>query len=988
LRALALALALALRAAAAVAQAAPALEAGSEAALAEPGPVVQAIEIRSETPLGEEILEDLLPLLNVEVGQPLTDERVSRTLRNLQATGIASEIELYTRAERAADADGVDGEEGADGVDGADGEEGVVAVLVLHPAVRVEAVRVAGDLGGFREAELRRELPQGEAEPLSEDRILRGFLQLQEFYEERGHLAAAVRVDVDTDEATRRAVVTYEVQSGPRSQVAAVEFLGQTAPFTEQQLVERLEAGPGEPYVRRTVRDDAERLRSWLVGQGYGDANVGRPEVAVDPERPAVTLVYSVEVGPKVVVEVTGADLGKLRQERLLPFLGEQGYDETLVQQAEQLIERYYQQQGHYKVEVDIEEQRSDGVLQVEVTVRPGPLYKIAEIEFTGNESFREEELTDLMATSEPGWSSFFSFFGGGNGRLVQEELDADLENLRRFYQLQGFSQAEVGPARIEERGGELRIVIPIAEGPRQQVGELRFVGIEAFDPQGLDLPLAAGGPFHPARLNQALDTLRLEYFDRGYATAQVSAREAWDPEHLRVDVTIVDVTVEALEGPRMVLDRIIVRGNQRTDSGVIRRSLGVDTGDPISETRMLEIERELYRMGIFSSVDAELTWAGLETSTRDLVVRVREGRPRRVAYGLGIEYDSDESQWNPRGSVSFSHNNVAGRAFTFRTDLRLSLRENSFRLLFVQPYLGPYPVPVTYSLFYFDETRDHWDVTRQGVRVEAVRELGRRRIGLIYDYRLVEVELESGFPVFDVEREDRDLRVSSLIPSFFWDRRDDPVLATEGWSSLAQLQYAFPFAEAEGDFLKLFLQQTQLLNLSGGTPPARRQVVAASLRLGAIEPLADLDPAENPEVPSGLPSADVFIDERFFAGGPTTHRAYGRDDLGRCGETLVDCGDEPDEFRSVGGNGLLLFNLEYRFPLFGDIVGGTLFYDAGNVWADWRDIDFGQVRQGVGVGVRYNSPIGPLRLDIGWNLDREPHEESFAFHLNFGNPF
>jgi outer membrane translocation and assembly module TamA len=157
-------------------------------------------------------------------------------------------------------------------------------------------------------------------------------------------------------------------------------------------------------------------------------------------------------------------------------------------------------------------------------------------------------------------------------------------------------------------------------------------------------------------------------------------------------------------------------------------------------------------------------------------------------------------------------------------------------------------------------------------------------------------------------------------------------------------------------------------------------------LRVGGIEPFDSiLD--QDPELPENLPNADVFIAERFFGGGGTTHRAYGRDDLGIPGQTLIRKAGEAEEYASVGGNGLLLFNLEYRFPLFGP-VGGTVFYDAGNIWADWRDIDFGEVRNGLGVGLRYLSPIGPIRADVGWKLDRERFEKNPSYSLSFGNPF
>ncbi len=918
------------------------------------GPIVSAIEIRSEAVPEDEVLQDLEGLLAFEVGEPLTEESVRGTLRNLQASGFSSSAEIYTQPSPGTAATGAE----------------VEVIVVLRPVVRVRDVLVQGDLG-LDSAELRRVLPQKEAEPLGEEAVIQGVYSLVDLYEERGYFGAQVRVRVETDEPTLQAAVIYDVTSGPRARVQSIQFEGDLGPFQPAALAERLEVGLGEPYSRPEVRQDGERLERWLVEQGHRTARVQAP--AQEPEGDGVRLTYPVEVGPKVEVEVIGADIDRLRRRDLLPFLGRAGYDEALVLQAVDRIERHYQEEGHYKAKVEHEEQESEGLLRLVIRIDPGPEYTLQQVTFTGNQTFQSEQLTDLIQTSGR------SLLSLGSGRLVEDVLEEDLKNVQRYYQVQGFTTVEVGPADIEERGTDLFMTIPIAEGPRLRVVNLDFQGIEALDGDEIraSVRLEDGGPFHPYLLEQSLNGLRAAYRDKGFTEAQVSAREDWNPDH-----TLVDVAIDVLEGQQTLLDRVIVRGNRRTEGGVIRRTLAVERGDPISERRALEIERDLYRLGVFSSVDVELTRAGLESATRDLIVRVEEGRPRRLSYGVGLEFSSDESEqdkWNPRGTFSFSHNNVAGRAYTLRTDLRVSPQDQIFRLSFNQPYAIRWAVPVSYSLFYFNENKDDWDVVRYGVRVEAEKVYTDRRVALAYDYRIVEPEEDPDFPTVE-ERNDRPYRLSSLIPSFFWDRRDDPVLSTRGWSALAQLQYAFPVLGTDGNFLKLFVQQTQYLGLH------QFGNLAASLRLGGIEPFDSiLD--QDPELPESLPNANVFIAERFFGGGGTTHRAYGRDDLGIPGQTLIRKPGEEEEYASVGGNGLLLFNLEYRFPLFGP-VGGTVFYDAGNVWADWRDIDFGEVRNGLGVGLRYLSPIGPLRVDIGWKLDREPFEDPFAFSVSFGNPF
>lgn len=944
--------------AAAAARAQPPAGAGPAA---EAGPVVRAIEVRSEAQLVERERREVVGLIALEVGGPLSDEAVRQTLRNVQASGVAYEVELYSRP--------VAGESAGDGV---------VAAVVLRPLVRVERVEIVGELG-VDVGELRRVVPQRETDPLFEDRVLRGVYQLEDHYRDRGFLEAEVRVDVTTDPATRRAVVTYQVRSGPRARVGSVAFEGEIASFTPEQLTEPLEAHPGAHYDRGRVREDAERLRSWLVERDYRTARVDPPAERTDAAAGVVHLTYSLAAGPRVVLEVIGAEAGDLRRRGLLPFMEPQGYDEALVLQAVARIREHYQREGFYKVEVDWSEGRQEGVLTVVLSIRPGPSYALEQVDFTGNETFDDQQLAELMTTSAQSPLSLGGLLPLGGGRLVESELEEDLENLHRFYALQGFAEARVGPPRIAESNHTLRLTIPIEEGRRRRVGRLDFEGIEHLDVEPLRrrLPLADQGPYHPLLLEQALDVLRTAYADAGFAEAQVSARAEWSP-----DETIVDLTIEAIEGPQAVVDRIIVRGNRRTQSEVIRRTLAVKRGEPIGETRLLELERDLYQLGIFSSVEVELMRAGLAGTRRDLVVRVEEGRPRRVTYGLGYEYNGDDNeQSGPRGSVSYTHGNVAGRAISLRADLRLSAFDQSARLLVDQPAVSRYRVPLTSSIFFFHETKDHWQVDRYGTRVEAIRSLDDRRLGFAVDWRTVETTLDPEFDLRDVDqREDRPYQLLSAVPNFLWDRRDDPVLATRGWSALATLQYAFPAFGTDGDFLKLFVQQTYYLGLGRGG------VVAASVRAGGIEPFRTL-PEDDPELPEDLPSSNVFIDERFFAGGQTSHRAYARDDLGIRGETLIPRPDG-EGFAEVGGNGLFLVNLEYRFPLAGP-VGGTLFYDAGNVWADWRAIDWSEVKEGVGLGVRYLSPIGPLRFDVGWKLDRDPGESARPVYLlSFGNPF
>ncbi|HEY4588014.1 MAG TPA: POTRA domain-containing protein, partial [Thermoanaerobaculia bacterium] len=380
------------------------------------GPKVTEIEIRSDAPLPEP--QDFESLIEAEVGEPLTLERIRHTLRNLQASGTAAETELYTREDPARD--------------------GVVAVIVFRAVPEVSEVRVTGKLGLSKD-DLRRAIPQEEAQPLSEDKVVQGVDALKGLYDRSGYFRARVRVAVETNPITRRAVITYRVNSGPRATVSTIAFDHPVDPFQPAQLIKQLRLQPGKPFSRRVAREDAERLQDWLIRQRYGEARVDPPREEREERANAVKLTYPIQTGPKIVLTVRGADEKKLRKEGLLSFLGESGFDEALVVQAQSRIQTWHQRQGHYDVRVDVGEKTVDGQLGLTIDVVPGPVYTLREIAFQGNVEISDARLRDLMTTSLP------SLLRRGSGRLVQADLDADVESLQRYYALSGYTRAEVG---------------------------------------------------------------------------------------------------------------------------------------------------------------------------------------------------------------------------------------------------------------------------------------------------------------------------------------------------------------------------------------------------------------------------------------------------------------------------------------------------------------------------------------------------------------
>jgi len=887
--------------------------------------------VRSDVPLGE---GDVAPLVELAPGEPYDAELLRRSLRNLAVAGLAAEAEGRTRP----------------------AGDGIEVELTLRAELRVQEVALEGDLP-IREARIRDAIPQKAGRPLREDRVIRGVFQVEDLLGEEGFGDAKVRLDVETEPGAKSVRVIYRLEPGARTLIGAIRILDIGTRPIELPARQALRSAEGRPYRKSTVREDAERLLQFLHSEGYREARV----LPVDESRhdDLVDLTWHVELGRRVVLELAGGDRKELAKRGLLPLQGDEGYDEALVLQAVAEIRRFYQERGNYRVAVTSSEREEEGRLVVRIEVEPGERYRLVEVRFEGEDlSFSPDRLEPLLATTRRRLLAF------GSGRLVDNQLDEDLANLRSFYALQGFDRARIGPARVAEQGGDLRVTIPIVEGSRRRIASVRIVGAEHLDTAALlaALPVTVGSPYHSLNIEVGAEKLRTELDARGFQSAIVVPEVGWDEERSQADVVF-----RVLEGERSTAEAIVVRGNSRTDARLVRRFLGISAGEPISLAKQLEAQRGLYALGAFSHVDVQAPVYLGEFAAHEVVVEVEEGRTKSVLLGAG--YDSDQGA---RGLLRLSESNFLGRLQTVQLDALLSQNEQDYRLITRQPYLWRWPIEHKALLYFEQEKRTSFDVRRRGVGTGVSRGFGHLTAGLFANYRLVEEVVKLPDP--DIPRESQEAKVASLTASLGYDRRDDPIDPTRGWHAAAEVERATPFLRADADFLKLFGQVGVALPLgSWGT-------LAGSARGGILFPQTQLGGGGE-----GEPIDAVPVSELFYAGGRTTHRAFRRDELGIPGSTLSI--DENGNPLPRGGGALALVNVDWRIPIAGDF-GAVLFVDGGNVWRRYEEFDWGDARWGAGVGVRYRSPLGPLRAEIGWKLDREPFEDPYVISISIGNAF
>ncbi|MFZ2491814.1 MAG: translocation/assembly module TamB domain-containing protein [Thermoanaerobaculia bacterium] len=904
----------------------------------------------------------------VKPGQPLTVREVQSSIKNLFATGNFRDVR----------------------VDAADTADGVAITFSLYLHYRVGKVELTG-IAGADKTGAERAVGVRPGDILSLNAVDDSAIEVQEALANRGFLQSTVDPETSFDRQRSIADVVFSITPGPLAHVGDVGIDGKLGPFSPAELVARMKMKSGEPFRLAEARADADRIEAFLVRRGHRRADVDFLSHVQDPATGLVSLRYSVTVGPRVEVEVTGVSRRSVR--RWLPFRGDQAYSEDAVDRAADDIVRALQEKGHFNAAVDTESSLEDGTWTTTFHVRPGMKYRLGDVTFTGNARISDKDLRDVIATSPGGGVRRFlaTIFRRPTG-VTREQLEDDRESLESYYRLRGYRDAAAGDPIVNTRpDGTLSVVFPVTEGGQTLVTSVTVEGNEQVPAGDLPKPqLRAGDPLNPQLLHDDVVALQTFYANRGNAEVQVTPRV-----ETAEDATTAAVAYVIAEGPQIRIDEVIVRGNTYTDTDVVLRKADLERGDPFSYTSILEAQRELYRLGIFQRIEIQAEQSGTTVADRDVVIEVEEGRNLTLTGAVGLRGQRGDtgkgSEIAPRIAAAASHRNLFGTGRFLGLEGVYSEEQQEAFLTYREPFIGPWNVPLQLQIFQTDDsTRSGATIQQQGTSLEATKVAGlQTRWSLRYEYKISrcvaglicdKLHGEEGSPIVpDLPRTLLDIQISSITPTFFWDRRDDIIDPHRGFFTSASLEYAFPLQEAKAHFIKQYAQGAWYL------PVSDRTVFALSGRLGLIRPLG------------GTSNRDVPLSERFTAGGENTHRAF---PLDRLGDICIDDsgapipGCERTLFREtptsgilpLGGSGMFIVNAEYRFPLFGP-VGAAVFGDAGNVYPR-SSIRFDELRYGAGVGIRYLSPVGPLRFDVGWPLERRNYERSFSYFITLGYAF
>ena len=953
--------------------------------------------------------------LAVEIGKPVRREQVAMSLRALYQTGDYADLRAVETSEKG----------------------GVRLDFVVRENLFINQVIIEGLTAPPSEtsavAAMQLSLGQTYRAVDIEDAISR----LTDALREEGLYQAKAKAELRSHPETHQADIIVHVNSGPRVRLRNIELLNHTH-YRDADLLKLFKLKAGSELTTARQQQGTERIRKYLEKRGNLSARVSVRRGEYDAQQNKLPLTLEVTEGPRVLVEVVGAKLSKGTLKRLIPVYQEGSVDADLLEEGKRNLQERLERDGYFDAKVDyataereVNGKKSDWKGSEEVItykVNRGDRHNLLRIEFEGNRYFSTSLLRSRLSIAP---SSF-----AVRPRFSRRLLDADALSMKSLYAANGFLSANV-EGRIQDdyagKSGDLVIRFVIQEGKQTLVSSLSVEGMKALTEDEIRGVIGSlpGQPYSDINVATDRDNILALYFNQGFPNAQFSwtaqpdnspssegkpAKEnAAKKNSGETQVGKEEYHIERAEPMRLVykveegsqirVRHVLLTGYQHTRPYVIQRHVKVQPDQPLREGDVVESQQKLYNLGIFNRVTIEPQNSAGTDPEKDVVVLVEEAKRYTIAYGGGFEVQrlastnnptGGELEASPRGILEISKQNLTGRADSLSLKLRASTIQGRALLAYSVPDTFDDPKFSLQITAYAEKSQDinTFSQTRYEGNLQLTDQISSRS-SILYRYAFRKVTVSNlNIPSDEIPLFNQPTLVSQFGVTWFRDTRDNPADATKGSFNSADMSLADTKIGSSASFARFFFQNSTY------TPIKRGWSFARSTRIGILTPYRDTVsltfPAPNkPPFPTVIP-----LPERFFAGGGTSLRGF---ELNQAGPRDSDTGFP------VGGQAVLIFNQELRFPLklpfVGTGLGGTLFYDGGNTYSRLSRITFrwsppdpvfkttypghppgefnptqcienctnelNYFSHTVGLGLRYATPVGPIRIDLGYALNR-----------------
>lgn len=951
------------------------------------GEHVVAVELAGRPDIGA---ADIAPLIQQAPNTPLDPAQVQASERALEAKLHVDSLQVDIRPE-------------ANGI----------RILLIPPDALYFGIYQFPGAERFSYTRLIQVADYTRQEPYRAYDLARAQTALLTYYRQQGYFQASLRVVSTSDTEHRIVNVRFVTTLGRKARFGQVRISGVPAPQAEalegdvHSLWARLHRAairPGKGYSYGTLQNATSYLRGKLAGSGHLAAQVHLKGAEYHADTNRADIDFEAVPGPAVTVKVVGAHLWPWTKHSLLPVYSATTesfasgtattVDPELVQEGQQALLAHFQSAGYFAAAVTTTTNVQAAHESIVYTVSKGARHKVEAVTISGNHALSDKTLKpDIQVKT----AHLFS-----HGTYTVQLARDSVSSLTAAYQAAGFSQVRV-TADVDQPNGNVVVHFRVQEGPRDTVAGLTMTGNQHLTaaqlaPQGLKI--APGQPFSQTRVNMDRDQILETYLDRGYLNATFKAHATPAPGEAHRFL----VTYTIVEGPLVRVGSLVTLGAIRSRPQLIQRnltSLGVE--QPLSQRAMFTTESKLYDTGVFDWTEVGPRRPITNQTNAEVLVKLHEAKRHTLTYGVGFEYinrggsipsgtvavpglppvglpsnfkTSEAAYYGPRGSVEYTLSNLTGRADSFSASALAGRLDQHAAFSYTDPNFRWSNWTATASVTgEHDGENPIFTAKTADLTLQLRRPLNaKHNANLLLQYSFSETGLSHLLIPALVPTADLHVRLSTLSATYTHDTRDNPINAHRGQYQSLELDLNPQALGSNVSFARLLAQQAVYRNIGHNV------IWANSVRVGEEEPFN---------------GSHVPLSQKFFTGGGSTLRGFPLDGAGPQ-NTIPACGNPSDPSTCslitvpVGGNQLLILNSEFRIPLpLYPGLGMAAFYDGGNVFSQpgFHNLQANYTNS-VGVGLRYETPVGPIRIDLGHNLDHLAGIKSTQLFITLGQAF
>jgi outer membrane protein insertion porin family len=746
----------------------------------------------------------------------------------------------------------------------------------------------------------------------------------------RGFPNAIIHAQTERLDEPHRINILLGIDTDKPERIKKINILG-----ADDEAKSVMKLSEGDIYDQTIIQKYLERIKSFYIKKDYFKPIVG-PFSFINGN-----LDISVNPGKRLHITIIGNDAVSTKALlKEVPFFELEEFNDDIVEEAIHRMLSLYHKEGRPFAEIAPVTTSKNDIIDIAFYIYEGEEVTIGKISFTGN-TFPEKNLKEIISLRE--------------GHVYNPDLiDKDKESLVNLYYALGYLSADIEDfqTKYDEISHQMNINIKIKEGPKTEIGTINIIGARIIPEEEIKkvIRIKQGDVYNEVDISDARHRIINLYNTRGLIDTEVSIKRELIGQK-------ADITFQIVEGTEILFGKTIIAGNYNTKYKVIKRELEYKEDTPFDPDLLNKARHELYKLGLFTSVDIEAL--DRYDHKKDVLINLNEGDAGAVEFGLGYtEYEK------LRGFLDLSYRNLWGTNTQSSIRLELSTIEKRLILQYYEPWFQGIKLP--FRALFLSEYREEinldtkkilYKLTRNNATAGFEKKIGNNiKAELYYDFSLVNTYDVQ--PDVVLSKEDTGtLVISGIRSGIIYDTRDNPFNPSKGIFSGMSLKFTSPAFLSETNFIKLNFYGNLYHKLIKGT------VLAVSLRGGIAQ--------------GYLKTHELPIVERFFLGGRTTVRGYNQDTLGPKGS----------DGNPTGGNAFLMENLELRTPI-GKDFGIVAFLDGGNVWKGIKDINPADFKFTTGLGLRYNTPVGPIRVDYGYKLQREKGESIGELHFSIGQAF